>query len=690
MKKVAVIAALCAASLFLLWGCSGENVTAPAPTEDASFSISQDTDGGYLTDTVIGLEDLKAAPEQGAAVVGPDVAITSFTATPQTVQPGDVLTLSATVANLGGTDAVGPFDVWMGVLGTNFEFARVTVDLLPAGQSASGSIDFTVPAKRLAKAYPPGTYRLYCVHDFPDTNSANDYKLVDVTLEASTVEADLAVSKSVDNGTPTEGEAITYTVAVTNNGPEAASGVEITDNLPAGLTFQSSSASQGTYAGGIWSVGSLALGSTATLTITANVNAGTAGQIITNTAAVSALNETDPVGSNDSAAASILVQAAPQQADLAVSKTVDNPTPTEGDVITYTITVNNNGPQGATGVEITDVLPTGVTFQSSTATQGSYAGGIWTVGALADSAMATLDITATVNSGTAGGVYVNTASVSALNETDPDATNDSASVSITVQAPPTGTVVINAEPNEINAPWTLVGPGGTQTGNGDLTLSNMLTGDYTITWEPVAGYDTPAGETLTLNQGQVITFLGTYVFQTSEAFGLWLDPDATLTCTTAAFLDHVPAYIIYSDPSLALVRGFEAGIDLSHASGGTFNTSISVTYPTNATDVGVSDPLNGTYNYIVGYADPIPTSANTVMATLDIFFLEFDSVTMTMRASDPESPPITGQPAVVKDDFNLLDVAIGNAQSFVMTGADTCAKSMASAGTYDSVRSLYR
>ena len=65
-----------------------------------------------------------------------------------------------------------------------------------------------------------------------------------------------------------------------------------------------------------------------------------------------------------------------------LSKTVSNPTPNVGDTITFTVTLSNTGPNTATNVQVTDVLPAGLTFVSATASQGTYdsATGVWTVG----------------------------------------------------------------------------------------------------------------------------------------------------------------------------------------------------------------------------------------------------------------------------------------------------------------------
>ena len=119
----------------------------------------------------------------------------------------------------------------------------------------------------------------------------------------------------------------------------------------------------------------------------------------------------DPNTANNTARATVT----PQQADLALTKTVDNPTPNVGDTITYTITLTNNGPDAATGVTVTDLLPAGLTFVSASPSQGSYnpTTGLWTVGTVDPRLRPqTLTITATVSS--VRPRSTNTATISAL------------------------------------------------------------------------------------------------------------------------------------------------------------------------------------------------------------------------------------------------------------------------------------
>src|SRR5262249_30789830 len=150
---------------------------------------------------------------------------------------------------------------------------------------------------------------------------------------------------------------VTFTVTVTDNGPSGATGVRVTDLLPAGLALVSATPGLGSYDGatGAWTVGALANGARATLLLAARV---TAPGPRTNTAAVSAADQFDPDSGNNSASAT----ETPQLAELALAKTVSNPAPNVGDTITFTVTLANRGADAATNVTVQDLLPAGLTF----------------------------------------------------------------------------------------------------------------------------------------------------------------------------------------------------------------------------------------------------------------------------------------------------------------------------------------
>ena len=78
--------------------------------------------------------------------------------------------------------------------------------------------------------------------------------------------------------------------------------------------------------------------------------------------------ELDPTPANNQAAATITVR---PLVDLKLTKVASNPTPTAGGPVSYTLTLINNGPSPATGVTLTDPLPSGLSFLSASASQGS-------------------------------------------------------------------------------------------------------------------------------------------------------------------------------------------------------------------------------------------------------------------------------------------------------------------------------
>ncbi len=128
---------------------------------------------------------------------------------------------------------------------------------------------------------------------------------------------------------------------------------------------------------------------------------------------------------------------APGQTDIAVAKTASKLVVAQNETITLTLTATNNGPINATNLQVNDPLPVGMTFVSS---NGAYnAGtGIWTIGNLTAFASVNLQIQVQMT-GAVGADITNTASRGTMTQTDPDNTNDSASVTIHIARPLTVT-----------------------------------------------------------------------------------------------------------------------------------------------------------------------------------------------------------------------------------------------------------
>ncbi len=176
-----------------------------------------------------------------------------------------------------------------------------------ANYTANSFVTSTTSAPPYANTYRPTT----ALSGFGGTGSAGTWTLeicdrfngdsgtfyqADLFLTSALSNyADLSLNKQVSTTSPTNGATITYTVTVTNSAssPNTASGIEVTDALPLGVNYASHSG-PGSYnsSTGLWQVGSLAPGASATLTIQATVNA-TAGAVITNAAEITASSESD-------------------------------------------------------------------------------------------------------------------------------------------------------------------------------------------------------------------------------------------------------------------------------------------------------------------------------------------------------------------------------------------------------------
>lgn len=247
---------------------------------------------------------------------------------------------------------------------------------------------------------------------------------------------DLSIT-NVASANPAELERVfAYNISVTNAGPSAATGVVVTDVLPAGVTFFSATATQGScaVASGTMTcqLGSLAAGGSAGVAL--QVKPRQTGAL-SNTASIAAATA-DPNVSNNSATAQTNVI---KSADLKVTNTDSADPVFVGDQMTYTMLVNNFGPvNGATSVVLTDTLPASMTFVSATTTQGSLvtpsigSTGVVTanLGSLAVNAQATVTVTVKA---TQAGTVTSTASVSA-DETDPSTANNTSTQSTLVKA----------------------------------------------------------------------------------------------------------------------------------------------------------------------------------------------------------------------------------------------------------------
>jgi uncharacterized repeat protein (TIGR01451 family) len=165
---------------------------------------------------------------------------------------------------------------------------------------------------------------------------------------------DIALQMTVDTVVPAAGQPVQFTITASNVGTDDATGVQVTNQLPAELKIPTGLAafpSTGTYdaATGIWTIGALAVGANATLVIPAIVAATTQPPCSVNVAVSSLALDTQ--SANNRAVAAVKRSAADRCVDLGVSANGTFVLPcTESRRLDATVYVSNRGPDVASNV----------------------------------------------------------------------------------------------------------------------------------------------------------------------------------------------------------------------------------------------------------------------------------------------------------------------------------------------------
>jgi len=246
-----------------------------------------------------------------------------------------------------------------------------------------------------------------------DNNPNNDMTTEPTIVGAA---ADLVISKVVDVDPAPPGTQVTYTIAVTNNGPSVEQNVVVTDTLPPEVTFVSTSGCAEDPNGvPTCSLGDLNVNQTVNYQVVVNVNNNASG-IITNSASVSSTTP-DPNPNDNMTDEETTVESA----DLSITKVDDVDPVAAGGVLTYTIRVNNAGPTAADNVVVTDVLPPELSLLSTSGCAEDPSGTpTCSLGTLNVNQFVDVLVRAQVDDQLAAGtVITNTASVTSTTD-DPD------------------------------------------------------------------------------------------------------------------------------------------------------------------------------------------------------------------------------------------------------------------------------
>ena len=425
----------------------GSAVVPPGAICTISFEVIASSPGTYGSSTSELTTSLGSSPGASASlnVIPPPIFTQVFT--PDNFNAGQVGTLTYTIDNTASAlDAI------------NLSFTNA----LPAGLVLSGSVNFfsscvggsvtagpgsssfsysngTVPAGascilRVEVTSPEGGTFVNTTGDLtsslgnsgPSTDTLVVTPIVTVSLD-QIESADPVVAGSGDNN-------LVYTISALNDGPSTATGITISEALtiPTGVSVESIVPSEGTYEDETWDLGTLGAGTSATLTVTLTVEptAAAGADIISSSATLATVNETNVATETSTLAATSIIT----RVDLQVTNTEMTPDPVVAGSGTqnleYLVTVTNNGPSFATNVSLDDTLtlPPGVTLAVTESSAGTdFSDGVWTVGDLPVEMTALLYLKLTVDSSTAEGtdVIANLASVSSVDQIDANPQNNS-------------------------------------------------------------------------------------------------------------------------------------------------------------------------------------------------------------------------------------------------------------------------
>ena len=479
-------------------------------------------------------------------------------------------------------------------------------------------------------------------------------------------QSDIFVTKDGPS-TTTAGSNIVYVITVGDTGPDATSpAVNLTDAIPAGLTFVSlnqsgpdtfvcSTPTVGTNGTVSCDASSMNLNDVQTFTLTVAVPADAAnGTTYINTATVSSSNDFN----NENDTAIIGTSTPPDTADVGITKSGPSAAPPNSDV-TYTITLTNFGPADAQSVSWTDTLPAGVpggaqmTFVSFNQTSGpTFNCGspsttvTCTLQTFPAGSTATFQFVGHVPSGTSGVSFTNVASQTTSN--DPNSENDTSSSTLTVSSSDVG-----------------VSKSAPATGNAGGTIA------YTITLSN-GGPDAAANAAFTDNLPSQVTFVS--VVQNTGPAGSCVGGPTT-RCSIAALGNGQTAQFTLtvavspSTPNGTVVTNVAtASTDSFDSNGNNDTSSASTTISANA-DVAVSKTGPASANAGTNVVYTIAVTNNGQADASSVTLTDVLPAGMTFVSFQQNSGPVFNCTTGATVTCSIATLTAGSSASFTLTAA---------------------
>ncbi|WP_433328403.1 DUF7507 domain-containing protein [Spirillospora sp. CA-294931] len=429
-------------------------------------TIDPDYRGGPIANTAAATSTTPDRdPANDTATVGTPLAaaradlVLSKTAAPAPAVPGSPLTYTVTLRNAGPSSArdVVVEDVLpRGLTGPSADASQGACAIAgrtvrcPAGTvEPGGTVTVTVAGRVAADATGTLTNTATATSSTPDPTPPT--AATETPLRPT---ANLRITKTARPQQVNAGDEVTYTLSVHNAGPSDATGVVVTDDVPAPLRFARATTSSGGCARDGATVrcalGDLPDGGDATVTVVAAVPDDAEPAGIGNEAKVDA-SSTDPDPSDNTAAHTVRTERA---ANVRIAKTADRAALVAGERVTYTLRVANDGPSTARDVVVTDAPPDGTTAESARSTRGGCAVRDGRVrcglGTLGRDGTATITVVALVGADRPAGTLTNTAEVTTRTPETTDSDNAAALVTEVRRAADL-TAGKSAEPDSVDA-----------------------------------------------------------------------------------------------------------------------------------------------------------------------------------------------------------------------------------------------
>ncbi len=282
-----------------------------------------------------------------------------------------------------------------------------------------------------------------------------------------------------------QGATATYTITARNNGSTSLTGVTVTDQIPSGMSYVSSSPTGSVVGGTVtWNLATLSANQQRQLTLVLRGN--TAG-IWTNSATVNS-NQ----GLTDTAAVTTTIGTTGL-----IDLTKTGPaTLNQSTTATYTITARNTGGTSLTGVTVTDTIPTGMSYVSSSPTGTVFGNTVrWNLGTLYASQQRQLTL---VLRGNTNGTWTNSATV-----TTTQGLTDTDSATTTVSAVPGGMTMSTTDTQDPIAVGEFTTYIITATNQGGTTLHNINIVNIIPAQMTFVSASGPSAHTVS---GQTVTF----------------------------------------------------------------------------------------------------------------------------------------------------------------------------------------